>query len=99
MAFEKIAEIIFPNVEHDREYYIAKYPKRNLKEGARVTRYAPSPTGFQHIGGVFAALINERLSQSFGCLFKLSFGLNISFVMLIFYPSGLNVKLKKELRH
>ena len=59
MAFEKLAEIIFPNVEHDREYYIAKYPKRNLKEGARVTRYAPSPTGFQHIGGVFAALIEK----------------------------------------
>ena len=32
MAFEKLAEMIFPNVEHDREYYIAKYPKRNLKE-------------------------------------------------------------------
>ena len=70
MAFEKLAEIIFPNVEHDREYYIAKYPKRNLKEGARVTRYAPSPTGFQHIGGVFAALINERLaSQSEGVFY------------------------------
>ena len=41
MAFEKLAEVIFPNVEHDREYYIAKYQKRNLKEGARVTRYAP----------------------------------------------------------
>ena len=70
MAFEKLAEMIFPNVEHDREYYIAKYPKRNLKEGARVTRYAPSPTGFQHIGGVFAALINERLaSQSEGVFY------------------------------
>ena len=70
MAFEKLAEIIFPSVEHDREYYIAKYPKRNLKEGARVTRYAPSPTGFQHIGGVFAALINERLaSQSEGIFY------------------------------
>ena len=70
MSFEKLAEIIFPNVEHDREYYIAKYPKRNLKEGARVTRYAPSPTGFQHIGGVFAALINERLaSQSEGVFY------------------------------
>lgn len=70
MAFEKLAEIIFPNVEHNREYYISKYPKRNLKEGARVTRYAPSPTGFQHIGGVFAALINERLaSQSEGIFY------------------------------
>lgn len=63
MSFEKLADIIFGNLEHTTEYYIQKYPKRNLKEGARVTRYAPSPTGFQHIGGVFAALINERLAN------------------------------------
>ncbi|MEG2283936.1 MAG: glutamate--tRNA ligase family protein, partial [Bacilli bacterium] len=70
MAFEKLAELIFPNVEKTPEYYIEKYPKRNLKEGAVVCRYAPSPTGFQHIGGVFAALINERLaSQTEGIFF------------------------------
>ncbi|OPJ65402.1 glutamate--tRNA ligase [Clostridium chromiireducens] len=70
MSFEKLADIIFGNVEHTTEYYVEKYPKRNLKEGARVTRYAPSPTGFQHIGGVFAALINERLaSQSEGVFY------------------------------
>lgn len=70
MSFEKLADMIFENVEHTTEYYIQKYPKRNLKEGARVTRYAPSPTGFQHIGGVFAALINERLaSQSEGVFY------------------------------
>jgi len=63
MSFKKLAEIIFGNVEHTTEYYIEKYPKRNLKEGANVTRYAPSPTGFQHIGGIFAALINERLAR------------------------------------
>ncbi|MEQ8198517.1 MAG: glutamate--tRNA ligase family protein, partial [Clostridiaceae bacterium] len=70
MSFEKLADIIFKDVEHSPEYYIEKYPKRNLKEGAKVTRYAPSPTGFQHIGGVFAALINERLaSQSEGIFY------------------------------
>ncbi|MCE5220624.1 MAG: glutamate--tRNA ligase [Clostridium sp.] len=70
MNFEKLANMIFENVEHTTEYYIEKYPKRNLKEGAKVTRYAPSPTGFQHIGGVFAALINERLaSQSEGVFY------------------------------
>ncbi|ERK30559.1 glutamate--tRNA ligase [Clostridium intestinale] len=63
MSFEKLAEIIFPEVKNPREYYIEKYPNRNLKEGAKVTRYAPSPTGFQHIGGVYAALINERLAS------------------------------------
>ena len=63
MAFEKLAELIFPNIDKTPQYYIEKYPKRNLKEGAVVCRYAPSPTGFQHIGGVFAALINERLAS------------------------------------
>ncbi|MPQ44996.1 glutamate--tRNA ligase [Clostridium tarantellae] len=70
MSFEKLAELIFPNIDKTPEYYIEKYPKRELKEGAVVTRYAPSPTGFQHIGGVFAALINERLaSQSEGIFY------------------------------
>ncbi|WP_160691954.1 glutamate--tRNA ligase [Clostridium sp. C2-6-12] len=71
MSFEKLAEMIFGNVEHTTEYYIQKYPKRNLKEGARVTRYAPSPTGFQHIGGVFSALINERIASQSGGVFYL----------------------------
>lgn len=70
MSLEKLADIIFPKVDKTPEYYIEKYGKRNLKEGAKVTRYAPSPTGFQHIGGVFAALINERLaSQSDGIFY------------------------------
>ncbi len=70
MSFEKLADILFPNIDKTAEYYLEKYPKRNLKEGAIVSRYAPSPTGFQHIGGVFAALINERLaSQSEGVFF------------------------------
>ena len=70
MSFEKLADILFPSIDKTPEYYLEKYPKRNLKEGAVVTRYAPSPTGFQHIGGVFAALINERLaSQTEGVFF------------------------------
>lgn len=70
MSLEKLAELIFPGTDKTPEYYIEKYPKRELKEGAVVCRYAPSPTGFQHIGGVFAALINERLaSQTDGVFF------------------------------
>lgn len=70
MSLEKLANIIFPDIDKTPEYYIKKYPKRNLKEEAKVTRYAPSPTGFQHIGGIFAALVNERLaSQSDGVFF------------------------------
>ncbi|MGL4774572.1 MAG: glutamate--tRNA ligase [Clostridium sp.] len=71
MSLEKLANLIFPDVEKTPEYYIEKYPKRNLKEGAVVTRYAPSPTGFQHIGGVFAALINERLASQTEGIFYL----------------------------
>lgn len=63
MSFEKLANLIFPNVDKTPEYYFEKYAKRDLKEGAKVLRYAPSPTGFQHIGGVYAALINERLAH------------------------------------
>ncbi|WP_373208001.1 glutamate--tRNA ligase [Clostridium paraputrificum] len=70
MSLEKLADILFPEIGKAPEYYLEKYPKRNLNEGAVVGRYAPSPTGFQHIGGVFAALINERLAkQSEGIFF------------------------------
>ena len=68
MSLEKLADLIFPNIDKTPEYYLEKYPKKS-KEGAIVSRYAPSPTGFQHIGGVFS-LINERLaSQSQGVSF------------------------------
>ena len=49
MSLEKLADILFPEIGKTPEYYLEKYPKRNLKEGAVVGRYAPSPTGFQHI--------------------------------------------------
>lgn len=71
MSLEKLANLIFPDVDKDINYYLEKYPKRNLKEGAFVTRYAPSPTGFQHIGGIFTALINERLASQTGGVFYL----------------------------
>lgn len=63
MSFEKLAELIFPNIDKTPEYYLEKFKKRELKEGAKVTRYAPSPTGFQHIGGVFSSLVSERLAH------------------------------------
>lgn len=71
MSLDKLANLMFPDIDKEREYYLEKYPERNLKEGARVVRYAPSPTGFQHIGGVFAALINERLASQSGGIFYL----------------------------
>ncbi|WP_443659091.1 glutamate--tRNA ligase [Clostridium algidicarnis] len=67
MSNEELGELLFPKIEKTPKYYLERYPKREIKEEAKVVRYAPSPTGFQHIGGVFAALIDERIaSQSEG---------------------------------
>ncbi len=62
MDFNDLAELIFPNAK-DISYYEEKYPVRNLKEGAMVTRFAPSPTGFIHIGGLFGSIIDRKLAQ------------------------------------
>ena len=56
MTYKELADLIFPNVK-EIKYYEEKYPERNLKEGAIVTRFAPSPTGFVHIGGLYQALV------------------------------------------
>ena len=60
--YEDLANLIFPNVK-DIEYYEEKYKNRNLKEGATVTRFAPSPTGSVHIGSLFVALLDEKLAK------------------------------------
>ncbi len=62
---------IFPNPLPTVDEIEAKYPRRNLPDGAKVTRVAPSPTGFMHIGGIYAALINERLAHQSGGVFFL----------------------------
>ena len=63
MTREEYASMLLPNVKHDRTYYEEKYPKRDLEEGAMVTRIAPSPTGFVHIGTLYQAIVAERLAH------------------------------------
>ncbi len=62
----KLAELLFPNVTETIEDLEKKYPERNLKEGARVTRFAPSPTGYLHIGGLFGALVDVLTAKATG---------------------------------
>ncbi len=71
MTNKDLANLIFPNLEHDVEYYEELYPERNLKEGEKVTRFAPSPTGYLHIGGFFQALIDYVLAKNSNGVFYL----------------------------
>ena len=62
MDNKDLANLIFPDVK-DYTYYEEKYPERKLDEGAIVTRYAPSPTGFVHIGGIYQSLVAKAMTQ------------------------------------
>lgn len=55
MDFKELADLLFPNIDKTPDYYEELYPPRALKEGARVSRFSPSPTGYLHFGGLYAA--------------------------------------------
>ena len=61
---ELLAELLLPNIDKEPDYYEALYPERNLKEGARVVRVAPSPTGYLHLGTLFTSLVNRITATS-----------------------------------
>lgn len=63
MNSKDLANLIFPNINLTIDDLEKRYPKRNLKEGAMVTRFAPSPTGFLHTGSLFTSLISARFAK------------------------------------
>ena len=70
MDYQALAELLFPDVTEKAEEVEARFPQRNLPEGAVVTRMAPSPTGFVHLGNLVQGMISERMAhQSGGVLF------------------------------
>ncbi len=70
MDYIAFAELLFPDVSETCEEVQARFPQRVLPEGAVVTRMAPSPTGFVHLGNLVQGMISERMAhQSGGVLF------------------------------
>ena len=69
--YKKIADLIFGDVDKSTEYYEELYPARNLPEGARVTRFAPSPTGYLHFGGLYAGFASKLTADTTNGVFML----------------------------
>lgn len=71
MDYKKLADMLFPDVTTTIEDLEKMYPERNLEKGAIVTRFAPSPTGFLHIGSVFTCLVASNFAKKTGGKFIL----------------------------
>ena len=71
MDYRALSQLLFPHVTETIAELEARFPERGLKEGAKVTRIAPSPTGFVHFGNLFPALVSERLAHSSDGVFLL----------------------------
>jgi len=69
--YEMLAALLFPDVATTPELLEGKYPPRTLPEGARVTRFAPSPTGFLHIGSLFTSYVDRLAAAASGGVFYL----------------------------
>ena len=69
MDYKKLADLLFPNLKNTVEYYELLYPNRKIKEGQEVTRFAPSPTGFVHLGNFFGAYLDYWIAKSTGGVF------------------------------
>lgn len=71
MDNNKLAELLFPAIDKTPEDYETIFPKRDLPEGAMVTRLGPSPTGFIHLGNLYGAFVDERLAHQSNGVFYL----------------------------
>lgn len=71
MDYKKLADMLFPDVTLTKDDLEKMYPERNLSDGAIVTRFAPSPTGFLHIGSVFTCLVASNFAKKTGGKFIL----------------------------
>ena len=71
MDYNALADILFPDVTQTPDDMERRFPARVLPEGAKVTRFAPSPTGFVHFGGLFPSTVSERLAHQSGGVFYL----------------------------
>ena len=71
MDNQRLADLLFPNVDKTPEFYEEKFPYRKLPNKAEVTRMAPSPTGFIHLGNLYSALADERIAHRNGGVFYL----------------------------
>ena len=67
----EMAQLLFPDITKTPDDYEKEYPNRDLPEGAKVTRFAPSPTGFLHIGSLFAAFVSQRAAKAADGVFYL----------------------------
>ena len=67
----ELANLLFPHIDKDRNYYEEKYPERKLKEGAMVTRFGPSPTGFVHMGSLFGSFCDSIFAKQSNGIFYL----------------------------
>ena len=72
MDNQKLADLLYPNARPIK-YWFERYPERKLAKGAQVTRFAPSPTGFLHIGGVYMAMISYTIAKQTGgvCMLRI----------------------------